>query len=91
MCLLWVSYLASLSKLIRCCQVKFLFLALPNPEEAIARVKDRVTEGGHYVPEEVIGRRFATGLSNFLDVYRFEVNLWGWFESSILSPSEVLL
>ncbi|MBD3562297.1 AAA family ATPase, partial [Planktothrix sp. FACHB-1355] len=35
-----------------------LFLWLPSPEVAIARVQQRVREGGHNVPEETIRRRY---------------------------------
>ena len=34
--------------------IKLMFLSLTTPEEAIDRVKLRVTQGGHDVPEEVI-------------------------------------
>jgi predicted ABC-type ATPase len=42
-------------------QVKLFFLRLPTPEMAIIRVKQRVLEGGHNVPEAVIRRRFHSG------------------------------
>ena len=34
-----------------------VFLWLPSPELAIQRVADRVRQGGHHVPEEVVCRR----------------------------------
>jgi len=61
--------------------VKVLFLSLPDPGEAIARVALRVRQGGHDVPPEVIRRRFATGLKNFMDVYRYEVDYWRLFDN----------
>jgi len=61
--------------------VKILFLSLPDPGEAIARVALRVRQGGHDVPPEVIRRRFATGLKNFMDVYRYEVDYWRLFDN----------
>jgi predicted ABC-type ATPase len=45
--------------------VKLIFLSLPDPETAIARVAERVAQGGHAVPELTIRRRFAAGLRNF--------------------------
>jgi predicted ABC-type ATPase len=42
-------------------RVKLLFLQLASPEEAIARVAQRVKQGGHNIPEAVIRRRFAAG------------------------------
>lgn len=62
--------------------VKLVFLSLRSPEEAIARVATRVRHGGHDVPPEVIKRRFASGMRNFLDVYRHRVDLWQWFDNS---------
>ena len=44
------------------CGVKLLFLQLPYPELAINRVRHRVREGGHNVPESIIRRRFHSGL-----------------------------
>jgi predicted ABC-type ATPase len=39
-----------------------IFLALPNEESAIARVKRRVTLGGHSVDENTIRERYKKGL-----------------------------
>src|SRR5712692_788054 len=46
-------------------RVKLMYLSLPNPEMAIARVAERVAQGGHFVPEAVIRRRFSDGWRNF--------------------------
>jgi predicted ABC-type ATPase len=42
-----------------------VFLYLPGPEAAIARVAERVRSGGHDVPVETIRRRYTAGLRNF--------------------------
>lgn len=62
--------------------VKLVFLALNHPDEAVARVAMRVQQGGHYVPEPVIRRRFAAGMRNFLGIYRQRVDYWQWFDNS---------
>jgi predicted ABC-type ATPase len=49
--------------------VKLIFLALPSANAAVARVRSRVAQGGHDLPEEVIRRRFDSGLRNFKSVY----------------------
>jgi predicted ABC-type ATPase len=59
-----------------------VFLSLSSPEEAIARVAERVRHGGHHVPSDVIRRRFTSGMRNFLEVYRYRVDLWQWFDNS---------
>lgn len=61
--------------------VKLIFLSLATPEEAIERVAMRVAQGGHDVPLETIQRRFASGMRNFLDVYRQQVDYWRWFDN----------
>ena len=38
-----------------------VFLWLPSPEIAMARVAERVRMGGHAVPENVIRRRYSRG------------------------------
>ncbi len=63
-------------------QVKLFFLSLSNPEEAIARIAERVIQGGHYVPDDVVRRRFEAGLVNFKTIYRFEVDYWRWYDNS---------
>ena len=46
-------------------QVTCLFFWLNSEELAISRVETRVKEGGHHIPEEVIRRRYKSGLKNF--------------------------
>ena len=54
--------------------VTLVFLRVSSPEAAIARVRQRVKEGGHDVPEEVIRRRFHASRYNFEHIYRDLVN-----------------
>ena len=56
--------------------ISLIFLYLPSPEVAIARVRQRVTMGGHNVPEEIIRRRFHAGWANFQNIYRDIVDDW---------------
>jgi predicted ABC-type ATPase len=49
--------------------VHLVFLWLPSPQMAMARVADRVRAGGHHVAEDVITRRYAAGLANLLSLY----------------------
>ena len=50
-------------------KVHLLFFCLETPEQAIQRVAQRVAEGGHNIPEDVIHRRFARGLYNLKHLY----------------------
>jgi len=67
-------------------KVDLIFLSLGSPEDAIARVAMRVRQGGHDVAPSVIRRRFASGMRNFLDVYRHRVDVWQWFDNSGARP-----
>ena len=49
--------------------ITLLFFWLNNIELAKERVKTRVKEGGHNIPEEVIERRFLKGINNLFDIY----------------------
>jgi predicted ABC-type ATPase len=44
--------------------IKLWFIKLSSPELAISRVAERVAQGGHNIPEEIIRRRFIGGLQN---------------------------
>lgn len=50
-------------------KVHLLFFCLESPEQAIQRVAQRVEQGGHGIPEDVIRRRFTKGLSNLVHLY----------------------
>ena len=49
--------------------VTLLFFWLKNPELAKERVKTRVMEGGHSIPEDVIERRYYKGIRNLFEIY----------------------
>lgn len=63
-------------------RVKLIFLRLPIPEMAVARVRLRVREGGHNVPEDVVRRRFQAGWRNFETIYRDIVDEWIVYDNS---------
>lgn len=66
--------------------ISLYFLSLPNAETAIARVAERVRQGGHQVPEAVIRRRFAAGRHHFERSYKALVNVWAHYDNSGLTP-----
>jgi predicted ABC-type ATPase len=53
-----------------------VFLWLPSPELALARVAERVRRGGHDVPEATVRRRYGAGLRNFFTLYRPLATSW---------------
>ena len=49
--------------------VTLVYFWLNSPELAIERVKERVLEGGHDIPEEVIRRRYQKGIENLFKLF----------------------
>lgn len=50
-------------------KVHLIFFFLESDEQAIARVAQRVSNGGHGIPEEDIRRRYKRGIYNLLNLY----------------------
>ena len=67
-------------------RVRLIFLSLPNPETAIARVAARAAQGGHDVASAVVRRRFASGQRNFKDIYMKLVDQWWLYDNSGNAP-----
>jgi predicted ABC-type ATPase len=63
-----------------------VFLWLPSPEAAIARVQDRVARGGHDVPETTIRRRYVAGLRNFFELYQPIATTWQMVDNTRQAP-----
>lgn len=57
-------------------EVTLLFFWLDSVELAIERVKTRVAEGGHGIPEKVIRRRYYSGIKNLFDLYIPVCDYW---------------
>ncbi len=57
-------------------QVELVFFYLPSPQIAISRIAHRVKNGGHYVPDDVVIRRYHRGLMNLKEIFMPIVNRW---------------
>lgn len=66
-------------------QVHIVFLWLPSPDEAIARVAERVKAGGHFVPDATVRRRYAAGLRNLHTLYMPLADTWQILDNSVAS------
>ncbi|MCL2700263.1 MAG: zeta toxin family protein [Phycisphaerae bacterium] len=66
--------------------VELTFLQLPSADLAVARVRQRVTQGGHNIPEPDIRRRFDRGLENFHRYYRAAVDSWQIYDACQCPP-----
>lgn len=67
-------------------RVTLVFLSLPSADHAVQRVRRRVDQGGHHIPEDVILRRFSAGMDNFQSVYSQRVDSWALFDNSGKAP-----
>ena len=63
------------------------FLWIPNVQLALARIKDRVAEGGHDVPSQDVRRRFIRSSINFFKLYRPLLNSWMLFNNESVIPN----
>ncbi len=67
-------------------RVKIIFLQLASADEAVARVAQRVRQGGHNIPEPVIRRSFVAGKDNFEKIYSPQVDAWALYDNSGAEP-----
>jgi len=56
------------------CRLHYLFL--PKVETAIERVAFRVSNGGHFIPEETIRRRYERSRKQFVKCYQHLFDSW---------------
>ncbi len=62
--------------------VTLIFFWLNDVNLAIARVKARVAEGGHNIPEDIIKRRYKKDLSNLVDIFIELCHHWAVINNS---------
>ena len=67
-------------------RIHLFFLWIPTVEMALGRIADRVSRGGHDVPEPVVRRRFHKGIQNLFTRYRPLLDLWMLFDNSSMQP-----
>jgi len=59
--------------------ITLIYLFLESPLSNIDRVKNRVLNGGHYVPDEDVIRRFYRSKKLFWDTYKNLVDDWSLY------------
>jgi predicted ABC-type ATPase len=62
--------------------VTLLYFYLDSIELAQERVHTRVLEGGHSIPDDVIRRRYLSGIQNLFNLYIPITNYWMIFDNS---------
>ncbi len=63
-------------------QVSIYYFSLSSASLAIRRVKLRVALGGHFVPDDIVRRRFNRSIENFFHLYRPLADHWTLFDNS---------
>ncbi len=66
--------------------IHIFFLWIPSIQLAKQRIKQRVKQGGHHVPDEDVKRRLNRSLKNFFDLYKPLVDAWDIFDNSKMDP-----
>lgn len=51
-------------------EVHLVFVGTESPERSIARIRDRVSKGGHAVPDSDVRRRYSRSLANAAEAIR---------------------
>ena len=63
-------------------RVSLLYFWLNSPELAMRRVAERVSKGGHGIPEVIIRRRYKAGINNLSKLFMPVVDYWAIFDNS---------
>lgn len=63
-------------------EVHILYVWLRTPGLAVRRVRARVREGGHGIPEEVVRRRYTRSASNLFRLYLPLASTWRLYDNS---------
>ena len=66
--------------------IHIFFLWIPNVNLALARIKERVAQGGHNVPAKDVRRRFRKSLVNFYRDYMPLADDWSIIDNSVIPP-----
>jgi len=61
-------------------EVHLYYLWLPSPDVAVARVRQRVVQGGHGIPEAVVRRRYLRSLTNLASSISGGVTTWRLYD-----------
>ena len=71
--------------------ITIVFIFLDSEDVCVDRVAERVSKGGHFVPESDIRRRFHRAIDNFWNMYRPLADHWLLTYNSGRVPVDVAL
>jgi len=69
--------------------IHIFFLWITSVKLALERIKLRIRNGGHPIPENVVRRRFDRSLPNFLRFYKPLADSWAIFDNSGDTPKMI--
>ena len=67
-------------------RIGMIYLRLPSADHVVQRVAQRVSEGGHDIPEPVARRRFERSWRHFVDLYRPVADEWQVYDTLSRRP-----
>ena len=70
-------------------RIHLFFLWISSIQLALQRIKTRVRNGGHDVPEGIVRRRFGRSLGNFFNYYQPLAESWTIFDNSGETPKMI--
>ncbi len=62
--------------------IRIFFLWISDVALALERIRLRVRNGGHHIPENIVRRRFGRSLPNFLGFYKPLADSWAILDNS---------
>jgi predicted ABC-type ATPase len=71
-------------------RVELVYFWVGNADLAVARVAQRVRQGGHDVPEATVRQRYQRSLWNFFELYRPLVHAWRMYDTTVTGLPELV-
>lgn len=71
-------------------EINLVYLWLENEDLAVNRVAQRVANGGHHIPEEVIRRRYKLGITNIIRHYLPIANSFLFLDNSVVEAQKII-
>lgn len=71
-------------------EIELMYIWLASVDLSAERVRQRVAEGGHSIPESDLKRRFLRSLVNFDRIYRPMARSWRVYNGNSIGPRELV-
>jgi predicted ABC-type ATPase len=63
-------------------EITLIYIWLESAELAIERIRNRVRDGGHFIPDDVVRRRYERSVSNFVNLYLPLADAWKIYDNT---------